>query len=488
MDRLWKYLSGLILLQLTMMAYIFLRVPNTSKVHFDSATLRISKKDLNISDGQGTFNIITDVRNSNKSGKHFPLTRKGFYLRNNSFNPSREVQQEARHEKLINVRKLKRKNNFIRGNRNESLDSKESATKETTNTTLITTYALLNHSNITTKCLLSFDKKSLSEAQKTVSTSQSVYLFYINLKSNDSTPFDDKPEKDSLFYWQYILKKEKLLVQLPVDLDLFTFRLLYADSEEIVLDVNLHYNHSNCEKNENLTAETQYVRELLWNELFQNDIRFYLCNRNIQDEWSWREIQYLITTIWVGYDLNCSEVSDEYGVHEVQLTKDDLPLVTPIFCYFLSLQFVWIFVLLDVFKKPQRIDELTHYSEDDRPYSAKRFIRKILYKECNYCICYCCCCCDQCKRRECSLDHVKRLLCLTWFFILLPVGLYRTLGRFFILDKEIYHDYFTVVKPSEFFFSLSQLKEWGVWAVLLSDTLYATIFPLSFVYIGEKLF
>ena len=194
MDRLWKYLSGLILLQLTMMAYIFLRVPNTSKVHFDSATLRISKKDLNISDGQGTFNIITDVRNSNKSGKHFPLTRKGFYLRNNSFNPSREVQQEARHEKLINVRKLKRKNNFIRGNRNESLDSKESATKETTNTTLITNYALLNHSNITTKCLLSFDKKSLSEAQK---TSQSVYLFYINLKSNDSTPFDDKPEKDT---------------------------------------------------------------------------------------------------------------------------------------------------------------------------------------------------------------------------------------------------------------------------------------------------
>lgn len=137
MDRLWKYLSGLILLQLAMMAYIFLRVPNTLKVHSYSSTLRISKKDLNISDGQGTFNIITDVRNSNKSGKHFPLTRKGFYLRNNSFNPSREVQQEARHEKLINVRKLKRKNNFIRGNRNESLDSKESATKETTNTTLI---------------------------------------------------------------------------------------------------------------------------------------------------------------------------------------------------------------------------------------------------------------------------------------------------------------------------------------------------------------
>ena len=461
-----------------MVAYIFLRVPNTLKVHSDSATLRISKKDLNIPDEEGTFNIITHVIKSNKTGNRSLLTHRRSYLPNNSFNSNGEV--KARNGKLMNLKKLKkRKTNFNKINRYE-LESKESAIRETKNARLITKNVSLNHSNITEKCIFSMDKNSLSEARKELSTSQSVYLFFINLRFDKHHSFNSS-ERDMLFHWQYVLKKEKFLVQLPVDFDLFTFRLLSADSEETVLDVILLYNNSNCDESENLAEKIHSVRALLWNELFQNDTRFYLCNRNIetQDEWSWRKIQYYITTIWVGYDLSCSEVNDKYGIHEVQLTKDDLPLVTPIFCYFLSLQFVWIFVLLDAYKLT-REDELTNYTENDRPYSTKRFIQKILYKEC-YCICYCWC--DICKICKCPST---RLLFLTWLFILLPVGLYRTLGRFYILDKEIYQDYVTVVKPSESFLNIKKSEDEHL--ILAIDSIYATCAPLIFVFIGGILY
>lgn len=484
MDRLWKYLSVLILLQLAMMTYIFLRVPNTSKIHSDSATLLISKKNLNILDGQGTFNIITDVMMSNKSGKHLPSTHERFSLPNNSFYSNGKVQLKARNKKLINLKKLKKKRNFNGKNPNNPLESKEPEATQTKSTKLVTTDALLNYSNNTKKCVFTFDKKSLSKARKTISTSQSVYLFYINLNSNEHTPFVGNPQNDTLIHWQYVLKKEKYLVQLPVDFDLFTFRLLSADSEEMVLDVELLYTDSNCNKSDNLIEETYFVRALLWNELFQNDTRFYLCNRNIQDKICWRDVQYYITTIWVGYDLNCSEVNDNYGIQEVQLTKDDLPLVAPIFCYLLSLQFVWIFVLLDVYKLT-REDELTNYTENDRPYSTKRFIQKILYKEC-YCICYCWC--DICKICKCLCCKcpITRLLFLTWLFILLPVGLYRTLGRFYILDKEIYHDYVTVVKPSESILNIK--KSWNEHSILAIDSIYATCAPLIFVFISGILY
>ena len=487
MECLWKFLSVLtvlVLLHLALMVYLVLHVSNTSMINSESAAIRIPKKDQDIPQSQGTLSNNIDVKKPNKRKKHLFLTHRIFHLSNISLHSNREIHSKARKEELIYRRSLKRKTKINRLYRNDPLEYKVTVKRETKNKILITTNMSLNHP-ITTKCKFSFEKKSVAEARKILSTSQSVYLFYINLllKTNNSRSFDST-EKDTLFHWQYVLKKEKFLVQLPVDFDLFTFRLLYADREETVLNVNLLYTNPSCEKIENLTEETHSLRALLWNELFHNDTAFYLCNRNIQDKLSWRKLQYFITTIWVGYDLNCSVVSNEYGIHEVQLTKDDLPLVTPIFCYLLSLQFVWIFVLLDAYKLT-RDDELTYYTENDRPYSVKRFFQKILYKKC-HCI-GCCCCYDKYKicNYRCASYPVRRLLFLTWLFILLPVGLYRTLGRFFILHKKMYHDYVTVIKPSESLFSLLRCDKQFI---LLFDTVYATILPFLFIEIGGKLY
>lgn len=87
---------------------------------------------------------------------------------------------------------------------------------------------------------------------------------------------------------------------------------------------------------------------------------YTLYNRNYESAY-FLEILYYLTTIWIGYDLTCSEMSTRNGLHEVHdilIEKGWTPVITSIFCYILSLQFVWVFVFLDVIKydKPKETD------------------------------------------------------------------------------------------------------------------------------------
>lgn len=200
---------------------------------------------------------------------------------------------------------------------------------------------------IKTKCVISFDSESFDKAKKKFLASESYYLFHVHLKMN-WLKNDSNHKNDDLFHWQYVLKNEQVLVQLPVDFDLLTYNLLVYDKEETTLEIQLVYNDTNCNQYD-FTGTLQSVRLLLWNNLFNNDTTHYLCNRNFKNETA-RDVLYYITTIWVGYDLNCSEISSKQELYNFQIEKDHLPLVTPIFCYILSLQFVWIFALLDVQK------------------------------------------------------------------------------------------------------------------------------------------
>lgn len=47
-----------------------------------------------------------------------------------------------------------------------------------------------------------------------------------------------------------------------------------------------------------------------------------------------------------------------HEVHDILIEKGWTPVITSIFCYILSLQFVWVFVFLDVIKydKPKETD------------------------------------------------------------------------------------------------------------------------------------
>lgn len=182
-------------------------------------------------------------------------------------------------------------------------------------------------------CTYYFEIDLLEKARKTLSEPNSIYLYYINIGDDDNVVSNlnfSKEKTDDILHWQYVLKDEKYFVQLPVDIDLITFFLLSADSEEKVLNLKLHGN-LNCNATLTDLEIEQYVRRLLWNELFRNNSNYYLCNRWYEKK-PFREFQYFITTIWVGYDLNCTNWDSE---EPFTLQKDSLPLVTPIVCFFL---------------------------------------------------------------------------------------------------------------------------------------------------------
>lgn len=245
-----------------------------------------------------------------------------------------------------------------------------------------------------TFCSFSFDKKSLQEARTTLFDlqKQSVYLFHINLSTEHPLRSFTREQRDNLLHWQYVLKQEKFLLNLPVDFDLITFNLLLSgDNEEKLLGIKMYYNDTRC--TENFDFAIKSLRLLLWNELFANDTSYFLCN-NFFEGVTGRSILYAITTIWIGYDLTCKTADINDSFEEFKADKDDLPLIGPICCYFLSLQFIWIFVILDISyqnhynkrqnKKFVHIDEsycIHFYTRNESPYGLKKIVVKMFFFE-----------------------------------------------------------------------------------------------------------
>nr|XP_022338855.1 uncharacterized protein LOC111134258 [Crassostrea virginica]XP_022338856.1 uncharacterized protein LOC111134258 [Crassostrea virginica]XP_022338857.1 uncharacterized protein LOC111134258 [Crassostrea virginica] len=499
MDLLWKYLSVLILLELALITYVVLNVSKTSMV--GSAESR-EKKSL-LAANRRKYDESPDGKNLSDLREKSSSTEGRFYLSRKVYS-SHDVPIKRKENVLVHYKKLKRNLRSTNLSTGIPLERKsnQSGVSENFSTTANNVTVPFKHSKQITACMFFFDQKSLHEAQKNLFLLKS-YLFYINLSIKDGmdTPYNLPSQIDMLFHWHYVLESEKFLLQLPVDFDLLTFFLLYLDAEERVLNIELLYNNSNCLPN--IREDIDSIRELLWNELFRNSTSFYLCNRDIRNDIGGHDILYYITTIWVGYDFNCSKMNGDYG-KEIQISKHELPLVTPVFCYILSLHFVWIFALLDVYMhKPPNYtekDSSFSYANDDRPYGAKRIMKKILYG--SRCCCTCCCsgsrctrcctcCCSgsRCTRCCTCCCHGKRkpvirLLGLLWSCVLLFFGFYRTFARY-CLSQKFYHDYLMVIKPSEplfYFWTKSENL------CLMLDVLYATICPLLFVYFGAELY
>lgn len=108
-------------------------------------------------------------------------------------------------------------------------------------------------------------------------------------------------------------------------------------------------------------------------------------------------------------------MSSDYGLYNIKAKKDHLPLVTPVFCYLLSLQFVWIFLLLDIIKignkrdtivtkSPGKLttndmnkrekcvfinlcptfsqtDQKPSYTRNDKPYGLKQLVIKVIIQK-----------------------------------------------------------------------------------------------------------
>lgn len=307
-----------------------------------------------------------------------------FYPSRKVYNSHNDVPLKHKENTMDHLKKVKRNLRPTYRSKRIHLQRKSKQTEVPKNFSSIANNVSVpyKYSEEITACTFSFDQRSLTEARRNLSLLTFVNLFYINLSLMDgmSTPYNLSSQKEMLFRWQYVLKTQKFLVQLPVHFDLITFFYLYVDAEERVLDIKLLYKNSNCLTY--IREATYSIQKLLWNELFRNSTRFYLCNRDIRNYIHWHDILYYITTIWVGYGLNCSEMNVDYGIEETQVSKEELPLVTPVFCFLLSLQFVWIFVLLDVYiHKPPNFTERVSsfcYAYNDRPYGAKRVMKHFL--------------------------------------------------------------------------------------------------------------
>lgn len=326
-------------------------------------------------------------------------------------------------------------------------------------------------------CLFTFEKKSVLKTRQKLSElqQQSSYLFYINLFTNNKLQNFSEQERDNLLHWQYALKKEKFLLKLPIDFDVISFDLLFADNEENILHIETFYNNSDC--NDNFTVALRSLRFLLWNEIFSNDTKYFLCNRKFEDV-NGRMWLYAITTIWIGYDLSCSTVANE----EFEDKKDNLPLVAPIFSYFLSLQFVWIFVILDISCRNKKntddkqnfaFNKKPYYLRKDRPYGLKQCILKLLFSDC-------------CKYSH-KCKPPMRVIVIMLIFICV-IGLYRTLARYF-LGMNVYENYLSVVLPSEWLIHLIHLHTTSSLAIIVVlDVVYAVLFPLIYIWLGGRLY
>lgn len=342
----------------------------------------------------------------------------------------------------------------------------------------------------------SFDKKSLQEARTTLVKlqKQSVYLFYINLSTENALHSFTREKRDNLLHWKYVLKREKFLLNLPVDFDSITFNLL-SWKEEKFLGIKMYYNDTSC--SENFDFAIKSLRLSLWNELFDNDTSYYLCNTFFEDV-DGRSVLYAITTIWIGYDLTCKTADINNSFEEFKAQKDHLPLIGPICCFFLSLQFVWIFVILDIshqnhYNKRQN-EKSVHkdknycihfYTRNERPYGLKQIVVKmLLLRKQQTENLFFPKLCLKCHRN--NFNKSKDRLVLFLLGLHCCISIVRIVPRY-CLSKKFNEDYFNIVRPNEWLIYLIFSGSSPSWVVFF-DCLYAVGFPITFICIGSKLY
>lgn len=372
-------------------------------------------------------------------------------------------------EKRQNVKTRIYKRNIVTDN--TAMDTKE---KQQLNYTSFTATGNFSF------CSFSFDKNSLQETRKKLAElqQQSAHLFYVSLYTDTNLDSFSTQQRDNLLHWQYVLKKEQFFTLLPVDFDLLTFNWFLNDNEEEkVLRMKILYNTSKCI--ENFSHAFGSLQLLLWNELFANDTNYYLCHNNFEGV-TGRTILYVITSTWIGYDLSCSS-STNIADNEFEAKKDNLIFSAHNFCYFLALQFVWVFLILDIKynnKQTQRRTYAPIYTRNEKPYSLKQFIYKLIFYDHDL---------SNCRFSDMCRKPITRLICMLLFCNLI-IGIYRTLARYF-WSKMVFVDYLNVARPNEFLVYLIYLIiDFPPVMVVVLDVVYAVIFPFSFLWFGEKLY
>ena len=206
---------------------------------------------------------------------------------------------------------------------------------------------------------------------------------YLTLSPKPKLDISDKNDLNKILDWQWVKTENLYFVEYPVDLDILTFTLTASVGRED--RINLLVDDPDACKD--VSELTNLVADLLWRDIFYNDSKSYLCNRNLKEAKLAKNIVFYFSMVWVGYDLTCSHFQQKT---KVVSTKESGPVIITYVCFFVALFYPLIFKLLNLksiitklkIDKKGRFDKkyLTSYQKEDVPFGFQRMILKFFYQ------------------------------------------------------------------------------------------------------------
>ncbi|XP_061171378.1 uncharacterized protein LOC133180930 [Saccostrea echinata] len=183
-----------------------------------------------------------------------------------------------------------------------------------------------------------------------------------------------------------------------------------------------------CNLNENNIED---VKKILWSTLLFNYSSHSLCNRNFETDRFLKFLLFYVTSVWIGYDLDCQTMIQWQENEYRYLKKDFQHAIIALGSFLVAIQFLWLFKLI----KQEKFTEF-RYKRGDRPSGIKRAMKKFLY--------------TPIKTYTFSPGSLGNILLNSPTFrfsavvnwtILLFIGLYRVLYRHAIAEK-LFHAHF----------------------------------------------
>jgi hypothetical protein len=329
------------------------------------------------------------------------------------------------------------------------------------------------------------------------SISDQTFLLKLHIAPPQHMPDTISPFlRNRILEWQYFRIEQELLFHvIPVDFGLLTFNMLEVFNEKNNINLppfKIYDGKRTCKLRDDFSTR---INIILYISRFINlTSDFMMCNLKFDDQ-DFKHTLYYFTTVWVGYDMLCYELNIE-SIENPTETKKKQYLLAPLICFFLALECIWIFKLIDLSKghgfstagdqcqkqhdscssdEQETTPEVKHlqsriayksectctcyYFPHDRPYSFQRLLKKIFYTKItpHKCVCDASCFQASCKQKNAisrsMLMHVInlpvfRLFSVLYIFLLLPVAIYRTVGRKVFADEE-YRNYKYIVRASE---------------------------------------
>lgn len=198
MDRIWKYFMVLVLIEMTFFIYFYVIVFNHSTTISNEEDIKVKERGQDFVDEKTREKILYMTNYTVHSNTTLMPFFKEQQFKSNSL-PFSNVTENMQTDGAKNVQSPTNKKWSIHAEGNV----------HSHNTLFI---SMKNDKS----CIFSFNNSSLFKAIEQLSSPY--YLFYVHLEI-DGIHSLSNDNLDKLLHWQYVLKKDKFLIQLPVDVD-----------------------------------------------------------------------------------------------------------------------------------------------------------------------------------------------------------------------------------------------------------------------------